>query len=219
MSVEAYREVALRAALDPTHPRHLLPKVPEGARLILEIGCHAGHIIEALRLPQDCQAVGCDIDLAALKLAHRHVPGAQFSAARAEALPYKGSFFDMLFSRGVITVLDIPQALSEFNRVLRVGGRLWISLYRWSDCWVILRGSLRRHPVKALMFGAYTIVNSALFHYSGVLARYPLNKSRMMSFQTESRMRQALQKAGFGEIVFTQGSYFLVEANKLHSVQ
>ena len=218
MSLARYREDALGAALDPTHPCHLLPEVPEGARLILEIGCHAGQIIEALRLPQDCQAMGCDIDLEALKLARRLVPRAYFSRARAEALPYQASSFDMLYARGVITVLDIPQALAEFNRALRIGGRLWISLYLWRDCWVILRGSLRRRPARTLMMTAYAIMNSALFHYSGKLIRYPLNKSRMMSFQTESRMRRALHRAGFGQIVFTKGNYFIVEANKLHSV-
>jgi ubiquinone/menaquinone biosynthesis C-methylase UbiE len=218
VTVAAYREAALQVALDPTHPRHLLPEIPKGVQRILEVGCHAGHILEALRLPQECQAMGCDLDFEVLRVAHQYLPGAYFSGALAEALPYQDSSFDMLFSRAVATALDIPKALVEFNRVLRVGGRLWISLYRWSDCWVILRINLKRHPAKTLMLATYAMLNSALFHYTGKLVRYPLNRSRMMSFQTESRMQEALQRAGFGRIVFTKGNYFLVEADKLRSV-
>jgi ubiquinone/menaquinone biosynthesis C-methylase UbiE len=218
MNVAAYRRNALQVALDPSHRLHLLPKVPCHARKILDVGCHAGHILEALRLPENSEVFGCDINAEALELAQKYLPKAQFTLGQAEALPYENSSFDFVFARGVIVATHIPEALIEFNRVLTMGGRLWLSLHRWKDCRFILQGTWDAHPAKTLAMGVYTFGNSALFHYTGTLVHYPLNRSRIMTFQTEKRMRRELQKAGFGEVTFSRGTYLVVEADKVRSL-
>jgi ubiquinone/menaquinone biosynthesis C-methylase UbiE len=218
MDVAAYRQKALQVALDPSHRLHLLPKVPGQARKILDVGCHAGHILEALQLPEECEAFGCDVDAEALELARQCVPKAKFTLGQAEALPYEDSSFDFVFARGVIVGTRIPEALCEFNRVLTVGGRLWVSLHRWEDCRFILRGSWDAHPAKTLVMGAYVLANSALFHCTGTLVRYPLSRSRIMTFQTERRMRRELEKAGFARVTFSRGTYLVVEADKIRSL-
>ena len=212
--VAAYRDQALRVALNPSHRLHLLPLVPKNARRVLDVGCHAGHILEALRLPDECQAFGCDTNVEALELAKTCLPNATFKYGAAEDLPFADSSFDFLFARGVVVNLDIPKALSEFSRVLSLEGKLWLSLHRLHDCRVIWRDNSKNHPVKTVAFAVYTILNSGVFHYTGKFFRYPLNRQRAMTFQTEARMRKELEKAGFGAIVFSRGAYLVVEAQK-----
>ena len=219
MNVSEYRKLALRAALDPSNPRHSLPSVPLDAKRILEVGCHAGQILEALRLPRDCEVYGCDVDAEALDLARQFVPNATFSIGKAEQLPYKSASFDFVFARSVMFVVDIPSALSEFSRVLKSGGKIWLSLHRWNDCRFILRNNLRDHPVKTLPFGGYTLLNSLVFRCTGNMFRYPLNRARMMSFQSETRMRKELKKASFQRIIFSHGRYLVVEAEKFEAMR
>jgi ubiquinone/menaquinone biosynthesis C-methylase UbiE len=173
-------------------------------------------ILEALNLPKDCEVFGCDVNAEALALARKCLPQATFNHATAEKLPYAGSYFDFVFSRGAVLAFDIPLALREFNRVLKPGGRLWISLHQWKDIRFILDGTWHTHPIKTAIFGIYVALNSALFHYTGRIIRYPLNRSRIVTFQTESRMREELQKAGFGGIRVSRSNYFVMESDKPH---
>jgi SAM-dependent methyltransferase len=218
MSIADYRKSALAVALDPSHSLHLLPNVPPEAHRILDVGCHAGHILEALKLPDNCQVYGCDIQAEALDLARQYVPYATFVLGEAEALPFEDSFFDFVFARSVIYTADIPKALREFNRVLEPGGKLWVSLHRWKDCRTILQGNWHAHPVKTVGLGIYAAINGVLFHSLGKVVLYPLNRARMMSFQTETAMRRELGKAGFGAIQFTRGNYLVAEATKLSPI-
>jgi len=216
--VAAYKEFGLKASAELAHSNFLLPEIPANARRILDVGCHAGHILEVLRLPAHCEVFGCDINAEALALARKFLPHATFSFAKAEDLPYENSYFDFVFARSTAYLLDIPTALSELNRVLRPGGRLWISLHRWRDIQVLLRRPFDDHPIKTTAFGTYVAVNSALFQFTGRLVRYPLNRSRIMTFQTEDRMRKELQKTGFGRIRVSGARFFVIEAEKLDPV-
>jgi SAM-dependent methyltransferase len=216
MDAASYRRKALEVALDPSHRLHLLPNVPQHARKILDVGCHAGQILEALRLPDDCEAFGCDINTEVLEFARQCLPKVKFTFGRAETLPYENSSFDFLFARSVITNTRIPAALRAFNRVLTMGGRVWLSLHRWKDCRFILRDDWDAHPARTLAMGTYVFVNSALFHCTGKLI--PLKRPRIMTFQTENAMRRELQKAGFGGIIFSRGTYLVVEAHKVRSL-
>jgi len=113
---------------------------------------------------------------------------------------------------------EIPKALRELNRVLKPGGKLRISLHGWKDIRWILNGTIRAHPIKTSLFGAYAAMNSVFFHCTGTLIRYPLNRSRIMTFQTEKRMRRELQKAGFGAIQVLDSKFLVMEAEKTRAL-
>ena len=142
------------------------------------------------------------------------MPRVTFTLASAEELPYSDSYFDFVFARGAVLAFEIPKALLELNRVLKPGGKLWISLHRWKDIRWILKETLHAHPVKTVLFGTYVVTNSVLFHSTGKLIRYPLNRSRVMTFQTEKRMRRELEKAGFGAIQISDSKFLVMEADK-----
>ena len=109
MKIATDRELAVKNARDKSRRTYNLPEVPPHARRILDVGCHDGHVLEALGLPQGCEVFGCDIDENALAVARRYVPQATFSVARAEQLPYPDSYFDFVFSRGVTAAIEIPK--------------------------------------------------------------------------------------------------------------
>jgi hypothetical protein len=69
MGVAEYRQSALSATLDGNHPLHLLPSVPDDVTSVSDVGCHAGDILEALKLPRHRRQVGCDVNREALALA------------------------------------------------------------------------------------------------------------------------------------------------------
>jgi ubiquinone/menaquinone biosynthesis C-methylase UbiE len=50
----------------------------------------------------------------------------QIDTGSIESLPYKENTFDAVFCYGVIMFTDIKKVLSEFHRVLRPGGRIYI---------------------------------------------------------------------------------------------
>ena len=64
--VAAYTELGLKVSADPAHSNFLPPEIPANTRRILDVGCHAGHVFEVLRLPAHSEAFGCDVNAEAL---------------------------------------------------------------------------------------------------------------------------------------------------------
>jgi hypothetical protein len=60
------------------------------------------------------------------------------------------------------------------------------------------------------------ILNGWLYHLTGKLFRFPLNRSRIESFQTRGGLVRGLTRAGFSGIEFpkTPHGHFLVTARK-----
>ena len=112
ISEEYYKNFAMRAGPMPGR--------------ILDIGCGFGEVLEELRkLNPTSEFDGVDISDKALA----HLPA--FIHGRlgaAERLPYDTCAFDYVVMSGVIEhCLGIPQALREVRRVLKPGGRLYLS--------------------------------------------------------------------------------------------
>jgi SAM-dependent methyltransferase len=191
----AYHEGELRVALDATNPQRLLPE-PGGAARILDIGCGAGQTIVALAAGS--RAVGIDIDLAALRVAARGPVGEplRVAAAKGERLPFATAAFDYVYSRVALPYMHIPSAVAEMHRVLRPGGRLWLSLHPVA----IPAEQFRRGNVKGKVYAAYTMLNGAWFHVTG--RTFALPGGICESIQTRRGMRLALARAGFRNIGF-----------------
>ncbi|MCC6540164.1 MAG: class I SAM-dependent methyltransferase [Bryobacterales bacterium] len=92
------------------------------ARAALDVGCGAGLSTQALpgSVPR---RVGVEPAVAMLRWA----TGADFAAARAEALPFPSRTFDLLTAAGSLNyVTDLPAFFGEAQRVLRPGGALLV---------------------------------------------------------------------------------------------
>ena len=111
----------------------------EGERA-LDVGCGTGAHLRALdeRAPA-ALLVGIDASSAMLERARAKLgPRARLVEARAGELPFGAASFDLLVSSSVLHHLRAPaQALREWRRVLRPGGRL--ALTDWCDDYLACR--------------------------------------------------------------------------------
>ena len=93
------------------------------AVLVGGCGCGVGMYVKAL-LPHSDAVAGIDIEAEHLALAGANVPGARFTLAAGEHLPYPDNCFDLVLSHEVLEhVQDDRLAVAEMVRVLRPGGR------------------------------------------------------------------------------------------------
>ena len=99
---------------------------------VLDLACGSGHpLIEAVRRPHRGLLAACDISKEATRLARENFRNAGFDVkvfcADAAALPIRDESFDILLASMVLQhVRDEARVLSEINRVLAPGGRVFV---------------------------------------------------------------------------------------------
>ncbi len=198
-----YHLEELKIALDPSHPAHILPpRVSLGSR-VLDLGCGAGQTLIAAYPHHTTH--GLDIDLPILQLGQTLSGDVRFCCGRAEALPYREDAFDIVVARVSLAYTDIGQTLQEIRRVLKPGGRLWITLHTWHTPWE----TAKRGNWRGKLFFSYIVANSLLFHLTQkqfcFLGRYE-------SFQTQGGMLRALRSSGFEDLEVSRSRHFLIQA-------
>jgi ubiquinone/menaquinone biosynthesis C-methylase UbiE len=130
--------------------------------------------------------------------------------ARGESLPLADGSIDGVLCWLALPYMHIPRALAEIHRVLVPGGWFTAALHRPRFTWQEFCGSFPRP--KQSLFRTLVFVNGMVLHCSGsVISVFGISES----CQTESGMRMALQRAGFGDLSFRhEGGRFLVDARR-----
>ena len=90
---------------------------------VLDVGCGQGRFLRPFK--SMARAVGIDFTLEMLKKASE--AGALLLKADAEHLPIKDEVFSVVHSAGLLGIYKSPKICMEMSRVLRKGGRLFIS--------------------------------------------------------------------------------------------
>ncbi|MEO8657017.1 MAG: class I SAM-dependent methyltransferase [Bryobacteraceae bacterium] len=219
----AYHLAELEIALTPADPRHYLPSIPIGAK-VLDIGCGAGQTLMAACpyqvtgeggqcLPcsrESCPTwgYGVDIDEDAVALGRawsRRLVLIQGNAAR---LPYGDDEFDMVISRVALIFVDMQEAVAEMRRVLRPGGKIWLGLHPFS----MVFSQVPSRSWKGLFYLTYVAINGLFFTLT--LGTFSLFHRREY-WQTGSAMRRILSKAGFRNINVQRGPKRLIVSAEL----
>lgn len=167
MQIDEYRKLAevedemwyFRAL----HRRMLLPLHSWRNRpaSLLDAGCGTGGLIRHLQTASPSwQITGLDYSPTACAQAHTRT-GARIVEGSITELPFPNESFDIVVSADVISqVEDGRQAIREFARVLKTGGRVVINVaaYRWMwsyhDISVETRHRYRRSELVRLLHGA-----------------------------------------------------------------
>jgi SAM-dependent methyltransferase len=200
---ETYHLDELRIALDPSHPAHILPPKVQPGSMVLDLGCGAGQTLIAAY--PDQTTFGLDVDHSILKLGSKLSRDVRFCCGKAEELPYRDDTFDLVIARVSLAYTEIERSLHEASRVLKPGGRLWMTLHPWH-----LPLRMAQHGNwRGRLFFLYVVANSLSLHYLG--KEFSLMGKRE-SFQTRSGMVRLLKKCGFGDICITRDKHFVIEA-------
>ena len=103
--------------------------LPSQNSTILDFGCGEGKYIgECLRV-NSYKIIGIDVSKYAISKAKKKFPNARFySVFAGEKIPVRSGTVDFVLAGDVIEhVLDVMGFVSELNRVLKKGGRIFIS--------------------------------------------------------------------------------------------
>jgi ubiquinone/menaquinone biosynthesis C-methylase UbiE len=111
-------------ARPPLHAR-IVAKIGMRAAAALDVGCGAG-LSTAPLLELAGRVVGVDPVPEMVKWGGRVARGANFAAARAEALPFRDASFDLITAAGSLNYADPARAFPELRRVIAVGGTLCV---------------------------------------------------------------------------------------------
>jgi ubiquinone/menaquinone biosynthesis C-methylase UbiE len=183
-----------------------------GSFRILDVGCGAGNSMqEELQLRCDklerapqIEMVGIDIDEEALAQGRMNYPQFLFICAKSEKLPFPDKSFDAVISRVAMPYMDIPIALREIRRVLKVDGELRVKLhplsFTLSELATEVRSGSAKRRAQNLVYRLYVVANGVAFNFAGFNFHFPLARHRCESFQMQSGMRRALLAAGFKQI-------------------
>jgi ubiquinone/menaquinone biosynthesis C-methylase UbiE len=179
---------------------------------VLDVGCGAG---DSLREELEAQLsmrsgdariemFGVDIDEDALAQGRVSFPQFVFVNAEGEQLPFPDQFFDVVISRVAVCYMDVPVALREMRRVLKIGGEVKMKLHPFRFTFAELRAEIASGPLwrraQRAVYRGYVLTNGLALHFLGVNFRFPLVRRRCESFQTREGMRRALVAAHFGKV-------------------
>lgn len=103
--------------------------LPPGSH-VLDAGCGAGRPV-LQTVARDHDAVGMDISKTMLERSRQHAPSAALVEGDLGALPFPDDAFDAVVS--LYAIIHVPKTehkrvLSEFQRVLRPGGEVLVSM-------------------------------------------------------------------------------------------
>ena len=171
---------------------------------MLDVGCGAGQTLAAAY--PDLETFGLDIDVDAMAFGRERIaPNVRFIAGPAEQLPFADAQFDFVIARVSLAYTNLPKSVGEIGRVLKPGGKLWVTLHSFS----VPLASVRKSNWKGKIFFAYILLNSLALHALGRAGSF---FGRYESFQTNRGIRRILERAGFGNIVIERGHHFVVTA-------
>ena len=193
-------------------PRRNLPKGVVAGWRVLDVGCGIGQSLMASEF-LDCERHGIDIDADAIAAGSEMFPELYLRAAQAENIPHNDQSFDLVFSRVAIPYTNIPRALREIFRVVKPGGRVWISLHPWSMEKEEIVKAIKTRSAKRLIDRIYVMINSMCLAIATRCFARPWS-GKFESFQLPSRMQHLVRRTGFEEVGILNDRFFTLVGKK-----
>ncbi len=209
-----YHLSELQIAMHPESSGYAMPSFLNTDQAILDIGCGVGQTFVAAKNIHGKFLVGLDIDIQSQKWGNENFSYITFVNAGADDLPFADDVFNLVISRVSLPYTNIPRAIAEIRRVLKKGGRVWLTLHSFEKTWTRWKRSVVSLHIKDVIYCSYVILNGIIFNLCGRLIPWPLSGHRE-SFQSASGMHRAMLKAGFVDVeVGTRGASLVCAAYK-----
>jgi SAM-dependent methyltransferase len=151
----------------------------------LEIGCGLGLATGAAQESSLGDAVGVDLSLAVARASRefRSNPFMHFVQASAFSLPLRDSFFDVIYSRGVLHhTYSTRAAFEHVSRHCRKGGTLYVWLYG--------RGSINSSPLRIALFGLEAVTRPMVSRAPDSLAARVFLGAAALGYMAFNRLRR-----------------------------
>jgi len=137
---ETYESYMVPTLFAPWASRLVQMANPQPGESILDVGCGTGIIARhvAPRVGSSGKVIGLDVNPNMLTIARaaadREDLVIEWREGRAENLPFPDNHFDLVLSQfSLMFFTDRPAALAEIHRVLRKGGRVYLSVFQSID--------------------------------------------------------------------------------------
>lgn len=191
----------LDIALDPNDARNVLPPLLDSDRVIVDIGCGIGQSFIALNCT-DRICIGIDVDEDAIRYGIENYGNRiNYLLTDATRIPLPANSVDLVFSRVSLPYTNIPRVFDEIRRVLRPGGRVWMTLHSRK---MALRYLREGKGLVEKVHGLYVLANGYLLKWTGRVL--PFITGRYESWQDPQSIKKLLQHHGFLAVVTTSGS-------------
>jgi demethylmenaquinone methyltransferase/2-methoxy-6-polyprenyl-1,4-benzoquinol methylase len=168
---------------------------PAGGELVLDLACGTGDMAAAvLKLNTEVAVVGADYSINMLRIAATKL---KFAVVAADAclLPFENDLFDkVVIAFGFRNIVDKRKALSEFARVIKKDGVLYILEFSKPKSFVFSK----------LYWLYFRIVLPAIGKIiSGHQSAYKYLPESVKNFPNEQEYAYMVEKAGFEPPMFT----------------
>ncbi|MEO7458366.1 MAG: methyltransferase domain-containing protein [Gemmatimonadaceae bacterium] len=181
------------------HPNHLFPDIPPGSK-VLAIGDGGGWTGQDAGM---ARFDASDPDPEAITWRKERNPADPSIIGIGEDLSdYPDDTYDFLYARGAIMFMDMPKFFAEADRVTVPGATIWLLYHSWKKTARHFLKSARAGNWKDMIYRVYVYLNGLLFHFTGRLMRFPLNRKRLESFQTKKVLIRELEAHGFTDVRF-----------------
>lgn len=204
-----------QAAKGVEYYRNRLDMLAFSGGRVLDAGCGAGNWTIALaRCFEEVQAI--DTDPIRLQIVTDLAPrlgNVETQFGSTESIEYQDEAFDAVFCSGVVFITDCEKTIREFGRILKTGGRLYMSFVgeNWWRYLLLERGksepscvkfgadgliSLFFRRVDELELGEVCSSETKLAVFEAVRALTPVMRPRFMDSQTAVYARFVSAKVG-----------------------
>jgi SAM-dependent methyltransferase len=138
----------------------LLANLTTGQR-VLDVGCGTGELMTEL-VKRGCAVEGVEIDQSLVESCR--AAGLQVSEGRAERLPVADESFDAIVCSVVLPYTEEKRAVSEWARVLRLGGTVNATYHGFGYG---LNSLTRGSSLKTRFYGFRMLANTAYYRFVG----------------------------------------------------
>lgn len=195
MSIIDYHLRELVIAKNSLDKRFSLPKLLHSDRVIVDVGCGIGQSFVALGcLDRTC--IGIDISIDAISYGRKrfgdHI---DFYVADASNLPIESDLADIVLSRVSLPYTNIHKALIEIKRILRPGGRVWLTLHSKRFTLRRLWSAAKALDARDFIYTFYILVNG--YYFMATHHVLPFVNGKYESWQDLNTMRWVLRRLGF----------------------
>lgn len=209
----SYHLSELAVIQDPSNPKRIVPTCAGKSWKVLDVGCGIGQTLIAPEFADCAERHGIDIDADAISAGRLQFPDLTLSVASAEDTHYADVYLDLVFSRVTIPHTKMPYALQELHRVLKPGGKVWLTLLSFHTERPQLMSTFRHVRFRSVLDRTCVLLNSTLLQIAGRCAVRPCNGT-YEALQFPSGFRRLLIKSGFTDFCVDGPQQLLATARK-----